>query len=146
MTAGRQRAVIFDNDGVLVDSEPLHRVAWERTFGPRGVVVPGADYDWSIGRRDATFAGIIAERFGLPDTPESLVDEKRSHLVAMLEQESQTFDGLPELVRAIVEEIGIERPGGAESLNAAVAGSIAMYTVAGRSPGTGVAGAEEHRH
>ena len=104
MTAGRQRAVIFDNDGVLVDSEPLHRVAWERTFGPRGVVVPGADYDWSIGRRDATFAGIIAERFGLPDTPESLVDEKRSHLVAMLEQESQTFDGLPELVRALAAD------------------------------------------
>jgi len=52
----------------------------------------------------------------------------------------------PEVAESADLRLTLSMPGGAESLNAAVAGSIAMYTVAGRSPGTGVAGVEEHRH
>jgi len=91
-------AVLFDNDGVLVNSEPLHRVAWERVFGPRGVAVSDADYTWSIGRHDLTFAGVVIDRFGLPDTPEALRDEKRGHFLSMVAAESETFEGLPELM------------------------------------------------
>jgi HAD superfamily hydrolase (TIGR01509 family) len=84
-----------------VDSEPLHRIAWERTFGPRGVVVSEPDYVWSIGRRDVTFAGVVAEKYGLADPPVELRDEKHRHLLELLETRSRTFDGLPELVRAL---------------------------------------------
>jgi len=97
----RTRAVIFDNDGVLVDSEPLHRIAWERVFRPRGAVVSEDDYAWSIGRRDLTFAGLIADRFRLRDSAEALRDEKRRHYLKLLREESRTFGGLPELVRAL---------------------------------------------
>jgi len=95
------KAVLFDNDGVLVDSEPLHRVAWEQVYRPRGVQVSESDYAWSIGRRDITFAGIIGEKAGLPDTAEVLVNEKREHLLRMLAEDSQTFPGLPALVAAL---------------------------------------------
>jgi beta-phosphoglucomutase len=102
-------AVIFDCDGVLVDSEPLHRIAWERTYGRRGVVVPEVDYAWSIGRRDITFAEIIAKRFGLSDSGPDLVTEKRGHLIRMIAEESNTFSGLPELVArlALSRHLGI---------------------------------------
>lgn len=35
-------AVLFDNDGILADSELLHRVAWEKTFSRRGLIVSEA--------------------------------------------------------------------------------------------------------
>ncbi|MFW6107697.1 MAG: HAD family hydrolase [bacterium] len=96
-----RRAAIFDVDGVLVDSEPLHRVAWEHVFGPRGVVVPQSDYAWSIGRRDVLLAGRVRDRFGLDDSAEALRDEKIDYYVELLARESETFEGVPELVRAL---------------------------------------------
>ncbi len=97
-------AVIFDNDGVLVDSEPLHRIAWEQTFGPRGVVVPDEDYAWSIGRRDLTFAGRMAEKFGIADAAEVIRDEKHDHLRRLLTEQSETFPGAADLVRALAPD------------------------------------------
>ncbi|MFO7899563.1 MAG: HAD family phosphatase [Planctomycetota bacterium] len=96
-----RRAAIFDVDGVLVDSEPLHRIAWEHVFGPRGVVVPEADYAWSIGRRDVLFAGRIRDRFALEDPAEALRDEKIDYYLELLARESEMFEGVPELVRAL---------------------------------------------
>src|SRR4051794_725318 len=37
------RAVFFDFDGVLADTENIHIAAWERTFGDLGWDVPPAD-------------------------------------------------------------------------------------------------------
>ena len=96
-----QRAVIFDNDGVLVDSEPLHRIAWEHTFGPRQVIVSEEDYAWSIGRRDLLFAARIAEKAGLSEPPERIRDEKHAHLRHLLATDARPFAGGPELVRAL---------------------------------------------
>jgi len=95
------KAAIFDHDGVLVDSEPLHRIAWKRTFGPRGIVVSKKDYAWSIGRRDLTFAGVIIKKFALEDSAEVLVAEKRSHLLRLLAAKGRMFDGLIEVVRRL---------------------------------------------
>lgn len=100
-TDGPANAVIFDNDGVLVDSEPLHRIAWERTFGPRGVVVPEEDYEWSIGRRDLLFAQRMVDKFGISETALAVRDEKHDHLRELLATESRTFEGVPELVRRL---------------------------------------------
>ncbi len=94
-------AAIFDVDGVLVDSEPLHREAWEHVFGRRDVVVADEDYAWSIGRRDVTFAGVVRDKFGLPDSAESLRDEKIDFYLKLLADRSETFDGIPELVRTL---------------------------------------------
>jgi beta-phosphoglucomutase len=96
-------AVIFDNDGVLVDSEPLHRVAWEQTFGPRGVVVSEEDYAWSIGRRDLLFAERIIDKAAMDETAEGIRDEKHAHLRRLLATESRPFPGGPELVRALAK-------------------------------------------
>jgi len=96
-------AVIFDHDGVLVDSEPLHRVAWEATFGPMGVIVSAEDYAWSIGRRDLTFAQKLVEKLGLREPAAGIVEEKHRHLRRLLRTESSTFDGVPDLVRRLAE-------------------------------------------
>ncbi len=52
-----QLAVIFDMDGVVVDSNPVHREAWRRFFRSRGKPLTDDEYDKRItGRRnDAIF-------------------------------------------------------------------------------------------
>ena len=48
------RAVLFDMDGVLVDSEPAHRAAAQAVLRERGLPVPD-DGDWErvfLGRPD----------------------------------------------------------------------------------------------
>ncbi len=84
-----------------MDSEPLHREAWEHVFGRRGVVVADEDYTWSIGRRDVTFAGVVRDKFGLTDSAESLRDEKIDFYLELLADRSESFDGILELVQAL---------------------------------------------
>src|ERR1700730_9233645 len=47
-------AVIFDMDGVLIDSEPAHKLAKERAFARFGVTVPESTYQQFKGRPDHT--------------------------------------------------------------------------------------------
>ena len=48
------QALIFDMDGVLVDSEPLHKRAKELAFRDFGIEFPASTYDSYKGRPDAT--------------------------------------------------------------------------------------------
>ena len=47
-------AIIFDMDGVLIDSEPAHKLAKERAFARFGITLPEAVYDQYKGRPDET--------------------------------------------------------------------------------------------
>lgn len=59
-------ALIFDMDGVLVDSEPLHKRAKERAFQEFGIVLPASVYDGYKGRPDATMMPEILKARGWP--------------------------------------------------------------------------------
>ena len=47
-------AIIFDMDGVLIDSEPAHKLAKQRAFARYGVTLPEAIYEKYKGRPDET--------------------------------------------------------------------------------------------
>ena len=47
-------AIIFDMDGVLIDSEPAHKLAKERAFARFGVTLPEEIYDHYKGSTDET--------------------------------------------------------------------------------------------
>jgi HAD superfamily hydrolase (TIGR01509 family) len=72
------RALLFDIDGTLADTDPLHREAFNRVFGPRGHVVD----DERFKRELQGFSNLaIGERF-LPDEPPerrvAILDEKEA--------------------------------------------------------------------
>ena len=58
-------ALIFDMDGVLVDSEPLHKRAKEEAFRQYGIVLPESVYDRYKGRPDATMLPEVLRARGL---------------------------------------------------------------------------------
>lgn len=49
---GRIRTLIFDMDGVIIDSNPLHRVAWAEYTRRHGVEMTEAMMQWMYGKRN----------------------------------------------------------------------------------------------
>ena len=64
------RAVIFDCDGTLVDSEPLARTAWERALAVHGYALTDADAEASVGLPYPRVHAYYAERVELPAAEE----------------------------------------------------------------------------
>ena len=73
--------MVFDLDGVVADSEPLHVRAWVQVLGGLGVGVQQIGEPslaaW-VGVPDVEIVGGLVERFGLPLGAEELLGSKRA--------------------------------------------------------------------
>jgi beta-phosphoglucomutase len=94
-------AVIWDVDGVLVDSAEQHRQAWHRLAAEEGVPFTDADFWASFGMRNAD---IIPRFFGADLTPEqvqALADRKESTYRELLRAQVAALPGARELLAAL---------------------------------------------
>ncbi|CDF79033.1 HAD-superfamily hydrolase [Formosa agariphila KMM 3901] len=71
------KAVLFDMDGVIVNTEPLHYKAYYDMFKTVNVEVPLELYQSYTGRSTISTCRGICEHFGLQNAPEELVQLKR---------------------------------------------------------------------
>jgi HAD superfamily hydrolase (TIGR01509 family) len=91
-------ALIFDMDGVLVDSEPLHKRAKELAFQEVGIVLPESVYDCYKGRPDAAmFPEVYGSRGGSAEQIAALLRRKRQ-IFEGIEHELQVVPGAVEFV------------------------------------------------
>lgn len=58
------RAVIFDMDGLLLDSEPLYRVTWQTAAAELGFPIDDVFFRRFVGRGNDEAERILIERFG----------------------------------------------------------------------------------
>ncbi|WP_277380709.1 HAD family hydrolase [Stenotrophomonas maltophilia] len=94
-------AVLFDCDGVLVDSEPLVARVLSEMLSARGwLLTPAQAGEVFLGKSVAGLAGLIEERTGKPFTAEWL-EEFRQQRNRALERDLTAIAGAPEAVRAI---------------------------------------------
>jgi HAD superfamily hydrolase (TIGR01509 family) len=90
-------ALIFDMDGVLVDSEPLHKRAKELAFGQLGIELPESVYDSYKGRPDETMLPeILREHGGLERLAE--LSRLKREFYESIEHEQQAVPGAVEFV------------------------------------------------
>ncbi|HTS38012.1 MAG TPA: HAD family phosphatase [Candidatus Solibacter sp.] len=90
-------ALIFDLDGVLVDSEPLHQRAKEQAFAEFGIVLEQSDYDDIKGRPDEATLREILEARGVPHVLAELTERKRAFFQA-IQHELQAVVGAVEFI------------------------------------------------
>ncbi|MEI6084516.1 MAG: HAD family phosphatase [Verrucomicrobiota bacterium] len=97
-------AVIFDLDGVLIDSEPLHAQAWEKLFTELGLVdAHGMDFRSYIGVSDQVFLRDFLDKHPQPATPTALNARKRHHLLNLVREKRPIFPELHELIPALAQ-------------------------------------------
>ncbi|MCD7825069.1 MAG: GNAT family N-acetyltransferase [Clostridiaceae bacterium] len=98
------KTIIFDMDGVIIDSEPQHAKAALRVFNRHGA---DADYDYC-----ASFIGSSTEkltrdailRFQLPVSPDALIKEMNAEKKKVLGEEGyQPLPGIIDLIRELYQ-------------------------------------------
>lgn len=101
----RVQAFIFDMDGVIIDSEPIHSRVKMETFRHFGI-----DFDESRlssymgGTSGLIFKDVVAESGRRDITPEMLTDYKHKHYLEILQSGGiDPVEGTRELIRALHE-------------------------------------------
>jgi HAD superfamily hydrolase (TIGR01509 family) len=94
-------AVIFDLDGLLVDSEPLAAEVWRRAVAAYGATISDAEVSAMLGKRIVDDAEALITAHHLPATVESLVSTRNVILRALLPDVLRTMPGAIELARGL---------------------------------------------
>jgi HAD superfamily hydrolase (TIGR01509 family) len=97
----RPAAAIFDCDGTLVDSEPLARVAWERSLAPHGYAIDDAEYAGLIGRPYAQVHGFFADRIPGLEPIDAFWDGYSERLFELIDTELVPFEDALETLRGL---------------------------------------------
>jgi beta-phosphoglucomutase-like phosphatase (HAD superfamily) len=111
------RAVIFDFDGVLVNSEPLHFRALRESLLPEGIAIEEDEYareylaydDWRAVR-------IALENHGRPCDPPhvGVLAERKAVIFDRMLADIAFFPGVPELLRTLAVEFPLAIASGAQ--------------------------------
>ena len=95
------KAVIFDMDGVIVNSEPLHHLAYKKMFEEFKLEVSNSLYESFTGQSTHSICKQLCEIFNLNDAPNLLVQSKRKHFKVIFDNDTsfQMIDGALELIQ-----------------------------------------------
>lgn len=88
-------------DGVIVDTEPLHRKAYFNMFSDMGITVSEEMYTGFTGQATLNICKELVEHFQLTEAPKTLVKVKRKHFKHLFDTDDslQLLDGVLELIQ-----------------------------------------------
>lgn len=96
-------AVVFDNDGLLLDTESVWTRAEEDLFERRGLEFTPADKRELVGTSAEIAGGILERRLGEPGRAGELIEELNALVVAELEHGVEAMIGARELLERLHE-------------------------------------------
>ena len=124
-------AVIFDMDGVLVDSEPIHKKADVAVFRTVGLEVPVEVLQEYAGTGADVFFDAVLRRFGVTGDVAHLRQEKNRILAGLLREKAPAVPGALDLL-ARVEALGWKKAVASSSDEAIVGLVLERMGIAGR--------------
>lgn len=79
------KGLIFDCDGTLVDSMPLHMEAWRNTFGKLDLFYD-EEFLFSLkGMKEVEIIGLYNEKFNMDIDPETAVKTKHEYIISHID-------------------------------------------------------------
>ena len=95
------KAVLFDMDGVVVNTEPLHHKAYYKMFADVNIGVSKELYESYTGQSTINICRHLVNHFNLKETPETLVNLKRQHFKYLFENDTSLalIDGVLERIK-----------------------------------------------
>jgi HAD superfamily hydrolase (TIGR01509 family) len=94
-------AVVFDNDGLLLDTESVWTRAEQDLFERRGIEFTPEHKRELVGTSAEIAGGILERRLGEPDCADALIDELNELVVAELEQGVEAMVGAREVLHEL---------------------------------------------
>jgi HAD superfamily hydrolase (TIGR01509 family) len=115
------KAVLFDMDGVIVDTEPLHHKAYQKMFEKVGIEVSSEIYEGFTGQSTYGICVQLCTYFNLEQDPQELVQIKRNYFTKLFfdDNDLQLLDGVEELISDYFKQ----------GLTLIVASSASMFTI-----------------
>jgi len=112
-------ALIFDCDGVIVETEELHRLAYNKSFDYYGLTVNGQPVEWSVEYYDilqnTVGGGKPKMRYFFTETAKAWPKDARGFTPSTEDEQTVLIDRLQdkktEFYKVIVEEVATARPG-----------------------------------
>jgi beta-phosphoglucomutase family hydrolase len=108
------KAVIFDMDGVIVDSEPMHIEAEKQTLLKYGVKITTAELRTYTGTTAEFEFNDLIRKYKLNTTANTLFNEKEDILFRLLEERTEPTKGVIDLIKNLKQhgfKLGIATSG-----------------------------------
>ncbi len=93
------RGVIFDNDGVIVDSEPLHHLAEQKTMNPYGVDITKEEYKNYVGVGTRKMFSDWIQKYNLNLTPEAIIPHHEKNLIEIFQELVEPTPGVVNFIK-----------------------------------------------
>ena len=99
----RQKAVIWDMDGVIADTGPYHLKSWQHVFQKRGVNFTEADFRLKFGQRnDTIIRKVLGEDLSMSEV-DTIAREKEEFFRHGVKQNIKPLPGAIDLMRSLRE-------------------------------------------
>ncbi|MDR3140709.1 MAG: HAD family phosphatase [Tannerellaceae bacterium] len=112
------KAVFFDLDGVIIDSEPIHAKAKKLTLDEYGIDYPASLFDDFTGQTDEAFFKYVSEASDTERRPAGLLLQRKQKLFVELLPEMKFVDGFLSFHQKVKEK----------GLKTALVSSTSTYT------------------
>jgi HAD superfamily hydrolase (TIGR01509 family) len=99
------RAIIFDMDGVLIDSEALHNAAIAATMAEYGVSLPPSLFAELTGTTDAAFLEQASRTYFGGSISAATLLERKQHFFVASEDQVQPIPGALDFLRAVRPQV-----------------------------------------
>ena len=115
------KAVLFDMDGVIVDTEPLHHKAYQMMFNDFEIKVSESMYHGFTGQSTRSICEFLCEHYILKAKPIDLEKTKRAHFTKLFfeDPDLHLINGVEDLIKNYH----------ANGLTLVVASSASMFTI-----------------
>jgi beta-phosphoglucomutase family hydrolase len=95
------QAVIFDMDGLMVDTEPMARRSWEMALAEFGLQLSEPTFNQMIGLRRLDSALLVVEVLDLDLSPDKLLERKEFYSARLMANGIPVMPGLDRLVEVL---------------------------------------------